>query len=297
MKLTVLINPAAGRGRAKKAFPAIAREMKNLSLDFEHRFSAGPGHIEELTREAVGRGSDLVVACGGDGTIHEVINGVGGRPATVGIIPCGTGDDLAKNLGIPRDIPGACRSLAAGFVKRFDMIRAGKKVYACVAGAGFDSMVNKTANEGVRFLKGTSVYIYSVFRTLYAFKPLEMSLCGDDFSYDGKVMFVVAANATSYGGGMKVTPMAVMDDGLMDVLIIKEMSRFQVLNLFPKVFSGKHYPHPKIEHHRTSTLTISSPEPLELFGDGEYIQALPVKLEVIPGALPVVVPGGSGRAV
>lgn len=290
MNLTLIVNPAAGRGKGEKAHPGIARHMERLGLNFRTLFSEGPGHIEELARDSAAKGSDAVVACGGDGTFHEVINGLDGHGIPVGIIPCGTGDDLAFNLGIPFDYFEACRTLAEGTVRRVDLARAGERVYACIAGAGFDSMVNRAANEGARFLKGTSVYVYSMLKTLISFKPLEMSIEADDFHYTGRVMFVVAANSMSYGGRMKIAPMAAMDDGYLDLIIVEEISKFELLRVFPRVFSGKHVDHPCIRHHRTKSLKLSSPRSLELFSDGEYVQDLPVKIEVLPKALPIIVP-------
>jgi YegS/Rv2252/BmrU family lipid kinase len=290
MQATLIVNPAAGRGKGKKAYPAIAGDLDKLPLEFHTVFSEGPGHIVELAREACRDGSDTVVACGGDGTVHEVINGLDRHPARLGIIPCGTGDDLAINMGIPTDLTMACRNLISGKEKSFDLARAGNEVYACIAGTGFDSMVNRVANEGVRFLRGTSVYIYSVLKTLASFKPLEMIIRADDFLFEGRVMFVVAANASSYGGGMKIAPMARMDDGLLDLVIVEEMPRTEMLRSFPRVFSGKHFPHPRIKHLTTTKVELHSNQPLELFADGEFIQPLPVSLEVLPGALPVIIP-------
>jgi len=290
MEATLIVNPAAGRGKGKKAYPAIAENLDKLPLEFNTVFSEGPGHMVELAREASRSGSETVVACGGDGTVHEVINGLDSHPARLGIIPCGTGDDLAINMGIPTDLHLACRNLVSGREKSFDLARAGKEVYACIAGTGFDSMVSRVANEGVRLLRGTSVYIYSVLKTLASFKPLEMTIRADDFLFEGRVMFVVAANAPSYGGGMRIAPMARMDDGLLNLVIIEEMSRGEMLRSFPSVFSGKHFPHPRIRHLTTTRVDFSSTEPLELFADGEFIQPLPASLEILPGALPVIIP-------
>ncbi len=290
MSVTVIVNPTAGRGKARRIFPSVARSLEKLGVEFQAVFTEGPGHAVELTREAIRAGSRVVAACGGDGTVQEVINGLNGSPAVIGFIPCGTGDDLAVNLGIPNEPHQACSTLAEGTVRHIDLARVGTTVYACVAGAGFDSMVNRAANSGVRFLRGTSVYIWSVLKTLAAFKPLEMTVETDGAVWTGRAMFVVAANAASYGGGMKIAPHARMDDGLLDVVIIEELSKVELLRVFPKVFSGSHITHPRVKSLRARKVSLASPRRLELFGDGEYITDLPVTIEVLPAALPVLVP-------
>lgn len=292
MNLTLIVNPAAGRGKGQRAHPDVLRQLDDLGLDFQAVFSEGPGHIEELAREAFDNGSDAVVGCGGDGTFHEIINGLDGHKIPVGIIPCGTGDDLAANLGIPKEHSEACRVLADGRVKKIDLARVEDRFYACIAGAGFDSMVNRAANANSRYLRGTSVYVFSVLKTLAGFKPVEMNIQSPDFSYSGRVMFAVAANAASYGGGMKIAPMARMDDGMLDVIIIEEIPKLELLRVFPQVFSGRHMDHPKVLHYRTRKLRISSPQSLELFSDGEYTHNLPVSIEVADRIMPVIVPAG-----
>lgn len=290
MGLTLIVNPASGRGRGRRSFPLIAKQLEALRVDFRAVFSEGPGHAVELARGAANDGSSAVVACGGDGTFHEVLNGVGLRSLPIGIVPCGSGDDLAVNLGIPTDIEAACRNLAAGNARPVDVVECGGSLYACVGGAGFDSIVNRRANQRVRMLRGTAIYIYAVIETLLTFEPIEMSVIGEGIEFAGRVMFVVAANATSYGGGMKIAPAALLDDGLLDIVIIGQMSKLELLGVFPRVFKGGHINHPSVRHHRSPWVTISSPRRLEFFGDGEYMTDLPVTLTVRPGIARIITP-------
>ncbi len=290
MNLALIVNPAAGRGRGRKAYPVIARHLERLGHAHQAFFSRGPGHVTELAREVSSLGADAVVACGGDGTFHEMINGLDGHRGTVGLIPCGTGDDLAAGIGIPRDWWEACRLLDGGRSRRLDLARAGERVYACIAGAGFDAMVARRANKKTRILRGGGIYIWSVVRTLAGFRPVELAVEGDGLAWSGLAMFAVVANAPAYGGGMRIAPMALMDDGLLDLIVVEAIPRLELLRVFPRVFSGSHMSHPAVRHYRSARIRLSSPDGLELFADGEYVARLPLTIEVLPGALTVLAP-------
>jgi diacylglycerol kinase (ATP) len=142
----------------------------------------------------------------------------------------------------------------------------------------------------VPFLSGTGVYVFALLRTLTDFRPISARITYDSGTFNGPIMFAVAGNTDRYGGGMRITPRASLEDGLLDLCIVKEVSRIGLLRAFPRVFSGSHLDHPAVFYTQTKTVTIESSEPAEVFADGEYIQSVPAKIEVEPLALEVIVP-------
>jgi YegS/Rv2252/BmrU family lipid kinase len=254
----------------------------------------------DLAEQAARQGFDIVAAVGGDGTIHYVLTGIfnaqnspNPASAALGIIPLGRGNDIARTLNIPEDLEAACRVLLAGKIKKIDLARTGSNVYAGVAGIGFDSEATRLANEtklsGGR-LPASFIYTYAVLRALASYRPKRVQLKHDGGCFDGKIMFAVVSNGQCYGGGMRITPTAILDDGLLDVCIVREVSKLQLLRNFPHVFRGSHIGHPFVEYFRASRVEIIADEQMELFGDGEYLEKTPIKIEVARQALSVVVP-------
>jgi len=293
VRLTLIVNPIAGRGKARRVFPSVARCLDRHRVDFRTLFTEGPGHATELARGASSDGSDAVVACGGDGTLHEVINGrLGDGP--VGIIPCGSGDDLAVNAGIPRDPrrpAGPGRGEGAAVRPRPDR-RPGLRLHR-------RRRLRLDGHPGGeppdRLLRGRAVYLSALVRTLARFRPVELRLEGDGFAWQGRAMFAVAANAPSYGAGMRIAPLARMDDGLLDVVVVEEMPKAELLRVFPRVYSGRHLQHPRLRHFRTRRVRIASSQPLDLYADGEYGRPLPAKSKRSPPP-PLIVPATPATA-
>jgi diacylglycerol kinase (ATP) len=234
---------------------------------------------------------EVVVAVGGDGTANAVANGLCRIPAdsrpSMGVIPCGRGNDFATILGITNWETG-CAALLEGRRRRVDVGRTDAGFFLGVAGAGFDSKVARRAQTPVPLLTGTTAYVYALFRTLTEFVPFPARITYDSGSYEGPITFAVAGNTDRYGGGMRITPQASIEDGLLDLCLVKDVSRLTLLRVFPRVFNGTHILHPKISYIKTKWLTIDSSEPAELFADGEFIQSLPARIDVLPSELEVV---------
>ncbi len=165
----------------------------------------------------------------------------------------------------------------------------GGPAFVCVAGGGFDSECNRLANR-IRYLRGTPVYVVATLRTLARFTPAQFTVTIDGARHQQQGMFVAVGNAASYGGGMRITPAAVPDDGLLDVTIVGAMSRPALLRQFPKLFKGTHVKHPAVTTARATRVQIESDRPFLLFADGEEIGPLPAAMQVLPGALRVVAP-------
>ena len=298
MRVAVVANPSSGRGKGARLIPQVDSLLSSLGVDHTTVASQTAADPERLAREAASDGAEVVVALGGDGHVGNVANGVIGTEAALAVIPAGTGNDFARHLGLDRKDPlAAARLLASPSTRRIDVVKVnfdgGERYFVNVAGTGFDSQVNEHANH-VKLLKGTLKYVYSTFVTLARFKPGQFRIVidGDERTVGG--MLVAVGNAVSYGGGMKVTPDARMDDGVLDLCILGAVPKFEFVRTFPKVFSGKHVTHPSVQMLRGRRIEISADRPFEVYGDGERFGRLPATFTVVPGALPVVAPAPIG---
>jgi len=294
VKLTILLNPAAGRRKARRGFDEALEVLRRAGVKPEVRESRNPQHLIELAQRAAEEKPDAVVSAGGDGTHHYVINGLKGSDVPLGILPLGSGNDFAQGLGIPLRARASAETLIHGAARPIDLARVGSTVYGCIAGVGFDSVVTRFANEHVRWVRGAPAYAWAILRCLkfYRSHPLEIRSNGRNFS--GDVIFATVGNNVSYGGGVKMAPHARLDDGLLDICIVPAMSKLELLRWVPSAYRGQHLAHPRIEYFQASAVTLTSPSRLELFGDGEFIQALPATIEVVPRALRVIVRADPG---
>lgn len=288
--IALIANPSSGRGRVGRFLPRIEQRLRDAGATVRTLTSRSPAHATELAAEAA-RDGEIVAAAGGDGMVHFVANGVIGSRAAMGIVPLGTGNDFAANLGYARRDPmAACDVLARGADRAVDAGRIeGGPFFVCVAGGGFDSEVNRVANR-MRVLRGTPVYVAATLRTLARFRPARFTLTLDGHVTTVDAMFVAVGNATSYGGGMQITPGALLDDGVFDITVVGALSRPGLLAQFPKLFKGTHVNHPAVTTARAASVTIEAERPFACYADGEEIGPLPVTITMHPGALRVVAP-------
>jgi diacylglycerol kinase (ATP) len=298
MRVAVVANPTSGRGKGGKLIPKVHELLTSLGVEHDMLISKDASEPELLAAKAAADGAGVVAALGGDGHVGNVANGVIGTDAALAVIPAGTGNDFARHIGLDRKKPLlAARLLASPTTRRIDVVRVrhseGERYFINVAGTGFDSQVNEHANK-VTFLKGTPKYIYSTFATLAKFKPglFKIVIDGVELSVSG--MLVAVGNGVSYGGGMKVTPNARSDDGVLDLCVLGAVGKGTFVMTFPKVFSGKHVTHSSVQMLQGKEIEISADRPFEVYGDGERFGPLPATFTVVPSALSVVVPPASG---
>jgi diacylglycerol kinase (ATP) len=208
----------------------------------------------------------------------------------LGIISAGSGNDFARGLGIPCQARAAAEALLAGHSRRIDLAGVGSAVYGCIAGAGFDSVVTRYANEHVRRLRGSSAYAWSILRCLKSYRAETLEIVADGHGFSGEVLFVVVGNNVSYGGGIHITPRARVDDGFLDLCIVPYLAKLELLRWMPRAYRGEHLAHSRIIYRQVRQVSLSSTSRLELFGDGEFVQELPATIEILPGVLRVIVP-------
>lgn len=284
-----LVNPSSGRGTG-------ASHLDRIRV-LASRADAGlvvSRKVEDLAasaRRAAEDGVERLLVVGGDGTMHHATQGLAGTSCALGVIPLGTGNDLAATLGIPPDVDAAVKRALEGEIRLIDLARVGETYCVGYAGVGFDSEVTRFAN-GVKLLKGPLVYFYSVIHTLVTFEPPWMKVVYDEGVFEGKVMFVTVNNLHRFGGGMRIAPDAEIDDGLLDLVIVREIPRATLLSVFPKVYGGKHVGHPAVLMARTRRAEITLGRGMTMYGGGEPVQPVAageaVVVEVVPAGLRVI---------
>jgi diacylglycerol kinase (ATP) len=291
VRIIILFNPTAKRGKARRLLERALKVFRQQQVHFEVRESQSPQHLMELARAAREEKPDLIVSAGGDGTHHYIINGLFKSEVPLGLLPMGTGNDLAKGLGMPLDVLAAAAALLNGHVREIDLAQAGAALYACIAGVGFDSTVTHYANEHARWLSGSLAYTWSLLCCLPEYRPQQLEIIADGESLSGEVLFAVVGNNSSYGGGIRLAPRAKLDDGLLDICIVPYLSRLELLRWVLRAYRGEHLNHPRIKYLQARKITLRTASRMELFGDGEFLQELPAAIQVLPRALRVIAPG------
>ena len=284
----VIVNPSAGGGRARKALPELEAALRAQGLDYRLVLTTSLEHGCEEARRAADAG-EIPVVMSGDGLVGQIGGVLAGGGVPMGVIPGGRGNDLARVLGIPTEIPGAVGLLAAGSTRAIDVGEVNERRFLGIASCGFDSEANRIANQA-RLIKGNLVYLYAALRALAAWKParFEVTLDGDRRSFTG--YSVAAANNKAFGGGMFVAPNAELDDGLLDVVWVSDVAKLRYLANLPKVFKGRHVDSDEVTVLRAAEVTISADRPFAVYADGDHLADLPATIRLLPRALTVIAP-------
>lgn len=292
-RVGLVINPTAGAHKAARIGEQVRSDLAERQIPFVDLSGTDAPQAIAQIRDAVRIGAiDRLVAVGGDGMVNLATNALAGSGVPLVIVPAGTGNDLAAAVGVPFGDPTAAVDLMlTGVTHTLDAAKVtggqGEVTwFAGVLAGGFDAIVNERAN-GIRWARGSAKYTASALLELPVFRPIPYRITIDGESFDGGAMLVAVANATSYGGGMKVVPTAQMDDGLLDVLILDQLSKSTFIRVFPKVFSGRHISHPAVQITRGRRIELDAPG-IVAYADGERIGPLPRTVEVAPGAMRIV---------
>ena len=289
--LLVIVNPAAGRGRAAKVWPGLERGLQAAGISFDVAVTGKPGEAAQLA-ERGSRSHGCIVAAGGDGTVHEVVNGLmrAGARATLGVLPMGSGDDFAKLL--PPGDP--VERILQGKAKPFDigrMVAGETRYFANGMDIGFGAHGARNVALVPRFLTGFGAYLGALVLTMIRYPLLRVRLQLDDAPpFEFTTAMTAAMNGTTFGGSFRVCPEARADDGLLDLLLVDAVGRLEILQLVPKILKGAHAGDPRLRLLRARRLTIESGEPMLVEADGEIVfrDARRIRIEILPGALQVL---------
>jgi diacylglycerol kinase (ATP) len=287
-EIALLTNPTAGKGKGGKVRDVALARLREAGLVVRNLEGRDADEALDLARQCVADGVDALVVCGGDGMVHLALQAVGGTDTPLGMIPAGTGNDVARYFDLPRKDPAAAADLViAGRTQTVDLARSGGRYFLTVLAAGFDAVVNERANR-MTWPKGQMRYNIATLAELRVFEPLPYTLQLDDRQLQLDAMLVAVGNGPSFGGGLRITEGAVLDDGLLDVVVIKPMSKLNLIRTYPKLFNGTHVHHPQYEHHLARSVTVAAPG-IVTYADGERFGPLPLTVECAPGALTVLV--------
>ncbi|HHV93108.1 MAG TPA: diacylglycerol kinase family lipid kinase [Firmicutes bacterium] len=289
----IIVNPRAGRGRSLRVLDKVKGTLSQAGWQYETALTQAPGHAVELARESAAAGLPLVAAIGGDGTINEVIQGISGTSTALAIIPGGTGNDHARSLGIPLAPARAAELLWRGKIIDMDVGLERDRLFGCLVSIGFPVDVIDHTNRKKQLLKGSLAILSSVWQTLRHLKYHHVTITfDDDRSISAATCGIFVLNTPSAGGGLRFSPAADITDGLLDVVVIGEISVWDLVFTLPQVYtgSGRHLRHPAVGFYRCRKIRIDSDDPLPKMFDGEIIGRTPVEASLRPRGLRVVAP-------
>lgn len=295
-ELSVIVNPHAGRRRVGEEIPELERTLRARGLPYRLLRTQGRGDATRFAREALEGGTRFVVAVGGDGTVHEVVNGMlddEGKPrvhdAVLGVVSAGSGCDFVRTFGLPGDATRACYHLTGDNTYPLDV---GKVTYTTVGGdrdrrffvnvaeAGLGAAVT-ARSERMWSRLGQSKYFFGFWLVLPRFKLANVRVRADRKTYEGPAFLVVVANAQYYGGGMKISPRSYPGDAVLDVLVFKG-PKSDSFTMIPRIYRGEHIPHDHVEELRVRhELVIEADRPLPIESDGEVLGTTPATVEVL----------------
>ena len=285
--VALIVNPAAGGGRALRALPHAEQALAARGLRVHVARTRDIEHARELA-VAAGRAGEVAAALGGDGLVGVVADGLRGSEGLLAVLPGGRGNDFARTLGIPRDAAEAATLIANGRERAIDLGVCGDRAFVGIASCGFDSDANRIANA--TRVPGDAAYVYGALRALAGWRParFELELDGEPLVHVG--YSVAAANGRQYGGGMVLAPNASLDDGAFDVVTVADVPRRRFLRGLPRVFRGTHVANDEVAVRRARELRIAADRPFTLYADGDPLAELPTTVRTVPAAVRVIVP-------
>ncbi|NKI43601.1 diacylglycerol/lipid kinase family protein [Streptomyces physcomitrii] len=286
---TLLVNPASAKGGSAR----VAGEAVRLlgAAGWRTTVISGEDAAQSLAaaRAQVAEGTDVLAAVGGDGTVHLGTQAVAGTGVPLGVVPAGTGNDFARMLGIPRTDPAAAtRLLMDGRRRTVDLARCGERWFATVLTSGFDALVSHRVNT-LNWPRGKARYQLAIALEGLRLRPFPFRILLDGKSVEQEGILVAVGNTAYYGSGLKICPDAAVDDGLLEVTLLRAAGRRQLIGLLPLLKRGTHLGHPLVETYRAREVEIHAPE-VFAYADGEFAGDLPLRITCAPGAATVLVP-------
>ncbi len=296
MQISIIANPRCGRGHAYSRIQRYVRNWPHADWKVEMLATRAPGHAGELARMLISRPPDLLAVCGGDGTVNEVANGISNPPFPVAVLPAGTANVLARDLGIPLDPVEAIGVALRGSVRRVDLGDLQGTVdrrFILMAGAGFDAYVVARTSSALKNRVGIAAFYQSTLLCLATYRFLEFSLATEDLSI--RATTCVVANSRGYGGGLILTPAADMTDGLLDILAVQGRSRLNLALFALTALRGKPGNYPWVRALRARSIKLDGPPGIMVQVDGEQAGTLPAAIHLAADSFPLVVPSAGGR--
>ncbi len=291
-KILVLVNPASGGGRARRALPQVIDYLREQQVRADFVESTSLEDLEQRAAEASGAGYTHLAVLGGDGAFHHAVNGAFGHPLVLGFFPAGSGNDIAAGLEIPNDPIAAAHEFLRSPPRQVDAVRARcanvkARLYVGAGGLGFDAEAAQLVNGRFRRLPGVTRYIAAALWLLRKFEPLELAAEMDGERWSGAALFAAAANAPSYGSGVKIAPQARMDDGWLEITLVGALPWTRLVEALPPVLRTGDLRWPEIHRYRARRVRFETNRAALFHGDGEVLGESPVEIELLPNAIQV----------
>lgn len=294
-KARLIYNPSSGREIVRRRLPDILELMESAGYETSCHATKGKDDATKEAARAVSRGYDLIVAAGGDGTIYEVVNGMAGQKArpSLAIIPCGTTNDLARAIGIPKSISRSCEVIKKGKKKRIDLGRVNDRYFINIAGGGYLTNLTYEVPSKLKTMLGQIAYYVKGLEKLPSLHPIRVKLEGrKEVILDEEIMIFLVANSHSVGGFEKLAPHANLSDGKLDVIVVKKANIAELIRIATQAVRGEHIKDPLVKYFQTDYLkaTSMSGELVQINLDGELGGQLPCVIEALPGHIELFVP-------
>jgi YegS/Rv2252/BmrU family lipid kinase len=298
-----IVNPNAGNGKGHKDWNLIAGFLDQNHLSVNVKFTEAKGHASLLVTEAVTEGYRNILTIGGDGTLNEVVNGVfncgaaASTDITLALIPVGTGNDWGRMFGIPLDYKKAASIISEGkkmvhdigVINYFSGSESRKRYFINIAGLGFESVVVKRTNlQKDNGRSGKAIYFYNLLMSLLSYQNTRAEVIVDGEKHSADVFSINVGNGRYCGGGMRQTPEAIPDDGLLDVTVINGIGRFEIIRSLRMLYDGSILSHPKIDGYKCKNLKVSSDAVLWVEADGESLGHTPAEFSIMPAAINII---------
>ena len=292
----VIVNPIAGQGRARRIQAGISEYFAARGRPADFVESSSTANFRELAAQGVTQGYRFVVALGGDGAFHHLVEATLGSDVILGFLPAGSGNDIAEGLGLPEDPVTAAEVFLRAQPRAIDVVRAhfglGEAVFVGAGGLGLDAEAAQLANTRFRHWPGFSRYIAGALWAWRKFSAIELDAEMDGVRWQGRILFAAVANAPCYGSGIRIAPSAKMDDGWLEITLVREMPLLRLLEAIPIVLRSGDIRWPEIERFRCRHAAFLTDRKAFVHGDGEMLGEAPVEFEVLPGAVRAIAPAG-----
>ena len=292
----VLVNPIAGGRKEQKLCHAVVDALRHAGVKCDVTISRFPGELTELSGQLATQGCETIIVCGGDGTAHEVINGIAGSETALAVLPLGAANDFSVNMGFSQDITHICELIKKRRTKRIDLVKVNQDRFFCgTACLGFGAEVAAFARS--RKIEPHMMHLLGGLVKFFSYEPRTIELRFNGQRFFGDVFLAAFGNVKSYARGTQNTPEASFDDALLDICLVKRMPKRRLISFFQSVHKGTQVTDDGIEQFQTKAVFVQSVGPADLYADGEFAAQTPVRLEVVPKALNVILAPRSQEAV
>lgn len=290
MSYLFIVNPVAGKGKSTKIIPIIKEVMDTYNCTYDIKITEKVGDAKLFAKEAKYKSFSTIVSVGGDGTLHEVVNGMVGGKQKLGVIPSGTGNDFIRALKIPFNTREALEVLVKQHSLSIDLGRLNGKYFVNFCSVGLDALIAQEANKIKKYFSSTYSYVIGTVKALSKFKSIKIDLVIDGERHSEEIMLIAVCNGSYYGGGMKIAPEAQISDGKFDICIVRKMPKLKLLFLFPTIFKGEHIKYKEVKTYRGKHVEIFSKDNINVNADGEIINNRPIKFEAVNKKIDVIIP-------